>query len=56
MQRIKVFLTNEPGTLGDLSTIIGKNGGNITKPAFRQPLDQTFSRFTWISMLTMSAT
>ncbi len=28
--RIKVFLTNEPGTLGDLSTIIGKNGGNIT--------------------------
>ena len=28
--RIKVFLSNEPGTLGDLSTIIGKNGGNIT--------------------------
>ena len=32
--RIKVFLTNEPGTLGDLSTIIGKNGGNITNLRF----------------------
>ena len=32
--RIKVFLSNEPGTLGDLSTIIGKNGGNITNLRF----------------------
>ena len=28
--RLGVILTNEPGSLGSLSTIIGKNGGNIT--------------------------
>ncbi len=28
--RINVTLTNEPGALGTLSTVIGKNGGNIT--------------------------
>lgn len=28
--RLEVTLTNEPGTLGTLSTVIGRNGGNIT--------------------------
>jgi len=28
--RIDVVITNEPGALGTLSTVIGKNGGNIT--------------------------
>ena len=40
--RIKVFLSNEPGTLGDLSTIIGKNGGNITNLRICQPVDRLF--------------
>ena len=28
--RIEVVMTNEPGTLGELSMIIGRNGGNIS--------------------------
>ncbi len=28
--RLEVVITNEPGALGTLSTVIGKNGGNIT--------------------------
>jgi guanosine-3',5'-bis(diphosphate) 3'-pyrophosphohydrolase len=28
--RINVIIANEPGSLGTLSTVIGKNGGNIT--------------------------
>src|SRR3954471_13261807 len=28
--RISVIIANEPGSLGTLSTVIGKNGGNIT--------------------------
>ncbi len=28
--RLEVTLTNEPGALGTLSTVIGRNGGNIT--------------------------
>ena len=28
--RIHVVITNEPGSLGSLTTVIGKNGGNIT--------------------------
>jgi guanosine-3',5'-bis(diphosphate) 3'-pyrophosphohydrolase len=28
--RLKVTISNEPGSLGDLSTVIGKGGGNIT--------------------------
>lgn len=28
--RLQITLTNEPGALGTLSTVIGKNGGNIT--------------------------
>ena len=28
--RIAVVVANEPGSLGSLSTVIGKNGGNIT--------------------------
>jgi GTP pyrophosphokinase len=28
--RINVLVANEPGSLGELSTVIGKNGGNIT--------------------------
>lgn len=28
--RLQITIQNEPGTLGNLSTVIGKNGGNIT--------------------------
>lgn len=28
--RLQITLTNEPGALGTLSTVVGKNGGNIT--------------------------
>lgn len=28
--RLQVIVSNEPGSLGDVSTVIGKNGGNIT--------------------------
>ena len=28
--RVNVTVLNEPGTLGDLSTVIAKNGGNIS--------------------------
>jgi guanosine-3',5'-bis(diphosphate) 3'-pyrophosphohydrolase len=32
--RLHVVLTNEPGSLGNVSTVIGKNGGNITNLRF----------------------